>query len=439
MTLRRAVGLGALVALLVPAAASAHVTLVSSEPVTQSRVDVPPTEVRLTFNGPVTIAPNAVRVLAPDGTLVSGPARTEGGGHVVVAPVSGIVDGKGYTVRWRVIGSDGHSPAGVFTFGVGIAAPAPTDAVGASGTTWRDDLARWGVFGALALLIGPLVVRLVVIRGAVPPQLERMFHVVGVVSAFLVIDIGIAAFVLRASNALQVPIADLPYADLQPFAEKTRFGLAFLVMTLGFGVVAALLLVGWVLDRLELRWPALVLALALVSGLSLSGHQATEPNAAPLAELADWLHLVTASIWVGGVATLAFLVWPLGPSVRREAFLRFARLAVVLVAVLVLAGAYLALVRLPALSDLWTTEYGRFLLLKSALAAFGLSFGAVHHLVIRPRLERGDEPDVGPSLVGEATVAFAVLLAAAILTNLAPPPIHAGPSTTAPTTARTTR
>ena len=439
MTLRRALALGGLVALLLPAAASAHVTLVSSEPVTQSRVDVPPTEVRLTFNGPVTISPNAVRVLAPDGTLVSGPARTEDGGHVVVASVSGLVDGTGYTVRWRVIGSDGHSPAGVFTFGVGIAAPPPTDAVGASGTTWRDDLARWGVFGALAMLIGPLVVRLVLIRGSVPPQLERLFHVVGVVSAFLVIDIGIAAFVLRASNALQVPIADLPYADLQPFAEKTRFGLAFLVMTLGFGVVAALLLVGWVLDRLELRWPALILALVLVSGLSLSGHQATEPNAAPLAELADWLHLVAASIWVGGVATLAFLVWPLGPSVRRDAFLRFARFAVVLVAVLVLAGAYLALVRLPALSDLWTTEYGRFLLLKSALAAFALSFGAVHHLVIRPHLERGDEPDVGPSLAGEATVAFAVLLAAAILTNLAPPPIDAGPSSTAPTSAHTTR
>jgi hypothetical protein len=63
----------------------------------------------------------------------------------------------------------------------------------------------------------------------------------------------------------------------------------------------------------------------------------------------------------------------------------------------------------------------------------------VHHLVVRPRLARGDEPDVGPSLAAEATVAFAVLLAAAILTNLAPPPIDAGPASTAPTTARTTR
>jgi copper transport protein len=422
-------------ALILPGSALAHVTLISSQPITQSRVDTPPTEVRLRFSQPVTITSNAVQVLAPDGTVLSGTARTEDEGYVVVAPVSRLVDGKGYTVRWRVIGEDGHSPAGVFTFGVGIAAPPPTEAVGASGTTWRDDVARWALFGALALLIGPLVVRLLILRGAVPDALEKRFHLVSVAAAFLVIDVGIAGFVLRASNALQLPIADLPYGDLQPFAEKTRFGIAFLVMTLGFGVVAALLLVGWVFDRLELRWPALAVALALASGLSLSGHQATEPNASWLAEFADWLHLVAASVWVGGVAALAFFVWPLAPSLRRTAFLGFARLAVLLVAVMVLAGGYLALVRLPELSDLWETLYGRLLLMKVAIVALALVWGAVHHFVVRPRLEAGEEPDVHPSLVGEAIVAFSVLLAAAILTNVAPPPVDS----TAPTTARSTR
>ena len=422
-------------ALTVPGSALAHVTLLSSEPITQSRVDVPPTEVRLRFSQPVTITSNAVQVLAPDGTLLSGTSRTEDEGYVVVAPVSRLVDGTGYTVRWRVIGEDGHSPAGVFTFGVGIAAPPPTEAVGASGTTWRDDVARWALFGALALLIGPLVVRLLILRGTVPDVLEKRFHLVSVVAAFLVIDVGIAAFVLRASNALQLPIADLPYGDLQPFAEKTRFGVAFLVMTLGFGVVAALLLVGWVFDRLELRWPALAVAVALISGLSLSGHQATEPNASWVAELADWLHLVAASVWVGGVAALAFFVWPLAPSLRRTAFLGFARLAVLLVAVMVLAGAYLALVRLPELSDLWETLYGRLLLMKVAIVGLALVWGAVHHFVVRPRLEAGEEPDVHPSLVGEAIVAFSVLLAAAILTNVAPPPVDSA----APATARSAR
>jgi copper transport protein len=410
------------VALVLPSAALAHVTLDSAVPAEQSRVERPPTEIRLRFNQPVTITSNAVEVLAPDGTLLSGTPKLEDDGLLVVAPVSRLVRGQGYTVRWRVIGNDGHSPAGVFTFGVGVAAPPPTDAVGASGTTWRDDVARWALFGALALLIGPLAVRLLLLRG-VPDLLERRLHLVGVVSAFLVIDVGIVAFVLRASNALQLPLADLPYGDLQPFAEKTRFGVAFLVMTVGFGVVAALLLVSWIFDRLDLRWPALALSLLLVSGLSLSGHQATEPNSSWLSEGADWLHLVAASIWVGGVATLAFLVWPLAPALRRSAFLGFARLAILLVGAMVLAGGYLALVRLPELSDLWDTPYGRFLLLKIGIVGLALTWGAVHHLFVRPRLEAGDDVDVGPSLVGETAVAFAVLLAAAMLTNVAPPPV----------------
>jgi copper transport protein len=422
---RRLVLLGSLVgALLVPSTALAHVTLESAEPEMQSRLQAVPREIRLRFNQPVTITENAVQVLAPSGRVLSGEARTEAHGYVVVAPVARLVDGRAYTVRWRVIGDDGHSPAGVYTFGVDVDAPPPTEAVGASGTTWRDDAARWALFGTLALLIGPLVLRLVVLRGEVPALLERRLHLVGVVAAFLVIDVGIAAFVVRASNALQLPVADLPYGDLQPFAEKTRFGVAFLVMTVGYGIVAALLLVGWVFDRLELRWPALVLSLALVSGLSLSGHQATEPNSSWLSQLADWLHLVAASIWVGGVAALAFLVWPLAPALRRRAFLGFARLAVALVGAMVVAGAYLAVVRLAELNDLWQTQYGRFLLLKLAIVGLALTWGAVHHLFVRPRLERGDEPAVRPSLVGEAAVAFAVLLAAAILTNLSPPPVE---------------
>ena len=417
------------VALVVPSTALGHVILESAEPATQSRVETPPTEIRLRFNLPVTVTSRAVQVLAPDGTVLSGTARTTDGGRVVVAPVSRLAKGAGYTVRWRAIGEDGHSPAGVFTFGVGVAAPPPTEAVGASGTTWRDDLARWTLFAALALLIGPLVVRLLVLRGPVPGRVEHAFHLLGVVASILVVDVGIVGFVLRASNALQLPIADLPYADLQPFAEKTRFGMAFLAMTLGFGIVTALLLVAWILDRVELRWPALALSVALASGLSLSGHQGTEPNSTWLTESADWIHLVAACIWVGGLASLAFLVWPLAPSLRRTAFLGFARIAVVLVGMMVLAGGYLALVRLPEVSDLWQTLYGRFLLVKLAIVGVALTWGAIHHFVVRPRLNAGNEPAVRRSLVGEATVALVVLLAAAILTNVAPPPVDDSPAT----------
>jgi copper transport protein len=423
--MRRALAVAAALAaaLALPATALAHATIKSASPATQSKVGTPPRTVSLSFSESVTATPNAIQVFAPDGRVLSGQTTLSPDRHMISTGVSGLAKGTAYTVRWRVTGQDGHSPAGVYTFGVGVEPPPPTEAVGAGGTTWKDDLARWGLFVALALVIGPLVVRTLILRGPVRPELEHRIHLVTTVAAFSAINVGIAGFVARASNALQLPLGDLVYGDLQPFAEKTRAGEAFLVMTVGFGTVAGLLLLAWVFDRLELRWPALLLSLALVSGLSFASHQATEPNSSWLSEIADWLHLVAACVWVGGVATLAFCVWPLASEVRRRAFLGFSQLAAVLVGVMVLAGAYLALVRLPEASDLWNTHYGRLLLLKSALVVVGLSWGGFHHTFVRPRLEAGEQPRVQPSLIGESTVAIAVLLAAALLVNGAPPSV----------------
>ena len=415
-------------ALVAPSVAAGHVTLESATPEVQSSLGTAPTQILLRFTEPVAVSPTAIRVLAADGTVLSGAARTAAGDRVVIAPVSGLTRGSAYTVRWRVSGQDGHSPAGVFTFGVGVPAPPPTEAVGAGATTWNDDLARWLLFTALALVIGPLALRLLVLRGPVPERLERRFHLVPTVATLAVINVGIVAFVLRASNALQLPLPDLLYGDLQPFAEKTRFGIAFLALTLGFGIVATLLLFAWVADLPVLRVPALALAVVLASGISLSGHQATLPNSGKVSELADWLHLVSAAVWVGGLAALAFVVWPSAPALRARAFLGFARLAIGLVGVMVVAGAYLALVRLPTLSDLWESNYGRVLLVKLAIVALALSWGALHHFVVRPRLEAGEQPRVRPSLVGETFVALAVLLAAAVLTNATPPVAKPGPA-----------
>ena len=251
----------------------------------------------------------------------------------------------------------------------------------------------------------------------------------GTLGAVLAVNAGIAGFVSRSANALQVSGVDLLYADLSPFAEETRFGIAFLVTTLGFGACLTILVVAWALDRSELRWPAFLLAVALVWGYPLSGHQATEPNASALGQIADWVHLVTAMLWVGGVLTLALVVWPLAPDLRRAAFLRFSRIAVALIGVLVVAGTVVAIERLPEVADLWETRYGQVLLVKLALVLLALAWGGFHHRVVRPRLERGQTPSgVGRSLLGESAVAMAVLLAAAVLVNGSPPPVETGTS-----------
>ena len=85
------------------------------------------------------------------------------------ARIRGAVRGQAYTVRWRVVSADGHVGTGVFTFGVGVTPPPPTEAVGASGVTWRDDVARWALFASLALMIGVVGIRLLVLpRGRRP-------------------------------------------------------------------------------------------------------------------------------------------------------------------------------------------------------------------------------------------------------------------------------
>lgn len=423
-------------AAVLPTAAFGHATLSHTSPPYQSRTNVAPKEVVLRFDQTVEIIPHSIEVFAVDGRRVSGMPSFGASHRVVRAPITGLVRG-GYTVRWRVLSSDGHVGSGVYTFGYRVAAPPPTEAYGASGPTWADDFARWGLFVSLALLLGTLGMRVLVLREPVPERLSKRLYLLSGLGAFAAIDVGIAAFVLRAEDALQLPFADLMYGDLSPFATKTRFGTAFVAMTLGFALVAALVFLSWLLDAPRLLWPAFLVALGFASGLSLSGHSAVEPNSWWFSQLADYLHLSAASLWAGGLVTLAFAVWPLAPELRRSAFLGFSRLATVLVGLLVVAGTYLSIQRLPAVHDLWSASYGRVLLVKLAVVSVALTWGAAHHFLVRPRLERGDAPrGLRRSLIGEMSVALGVLLAAAILVNSAPPARPAAGSTQAIPAAR---
>jgi copper transport protein len=267
------------------------------------------------------------------------------------------------------------------------------------------------------------------LRGPAPHALERRFYIVTGLGVVGVLEVGIVAFLLRAEDALQLPFGRLLYGDLSPIAGGTRFGIAFIAMTLGYAFVGALLFLGWLTDRQPFLWAALALAIGFASGLSLSGHSAVDTGASWVSELADWVHLSAAALWVGGLIQLAFVVWPTAPELRRRAFLSFARLAPVLIAVLLGAGIYLSVLRLPSVNDLWTQGYGHVLLVKLSLVALALAWGAAHHFLVRPRLERGEGTGrIRRSLLGEGAVAMAVLLAAAVLVDSKPPPQPASPA-----------
>lgn len=418
--------LGAMVALALafPGAAFAHASLQHARPTFRQRLETPPRRVVLRFDQVVTALPGAIEVLTPGGRNVARPAQTAGGGRDLVAAVPRLPKGP-YTVRWQAISNDGNVVSGVYTFGVRYAAPPPTDAVGAQGPTTSEHVVRWLYFLALALLVGGLGFRLLVVRGPLPPPAEARFYKVCGLGAVAVLELGIVAFLLRAEDALQLPFGRLLYGDLSPISSGTRFGAAFIAMTLGFALVAALLFLAWLTDRRAFLWSAFPLGLLFVAGLSLSGHSAADAGSSWLSELADWVHLTAATLWIGGLVQLVAVVWPAAPELRRELFLRFSRVATVLVALLLAAGTYLAVLRLPHVSDLWSSGYGRVLLVKLGLVAVAVLWGGLHHVVARPLLERGGSGGLlarlPRSLLGESAVGMAVLLAAAVLVDSKPP------------------
>ena len=419
--MRRALPTAVVVALLVPAGAFAHASLIRESPAFKERLASSPREVVLRFDQSVTTFPNSVEVLTQDGKNLVSSVRAVPEKRAIVAHLPALPRGP-YTVRWHAMSNDGHVVSGVFTFGVRVAAPPVTDAVGAQGPTRTEDLVRWAYFLALALLVGGLGFRLLIVRGPLAPRAERRFYWIAGIGAVAVLEVGIAAFLLRAEDALQLPLGNFLYGDLSPISNGTRFGAAFITMELGFAAVTALLYLAWLTDRRDLLWPAFVLGLAFASGLSLSGHSAADAGHSWLSELADWVHLSAATLWVGGLVQLAAVVWPAAPELRRTAFLRFSRLATVLVALLLVAGTYLSILRLPHVRDLWATGYGHVLLVKLALVALALGWGAVHHFVAVPRIERdGVLAALSRSMVGESAVAMAVLLAAAVLVDSKPP------------------
>jgi copper transport protein len=437
--MRRALVIAALGALALPGAAFAHASLTKESPSYGQELARSPQQVVLQFDQSVDALPRAIQVFGLDAKNVAKAPRAVPAQRELVASLPTLPKGP-YTIRWQAMSNDGHIVTGVYTFGVGVRAPPVTDAVGAGGPTRTEDVVRWLYFLSLALVVGGLGFQLLVVRGPLPARAQRRFFWVAGIGAVGVLNVGIATFLLRGEDMLQLPFGRFLYGDLSPLASGTRFGQAFIVMTLGFVLMTSFLYLSWLTDVRALLWVAFVLGVVFASGLSLSGHSAADPGHSWLSELADYVHLTAAMLWVGGLVQLLAVVWPGAPELRRTAFLRFSRFATVLVACLLVAGTYLSVLRLPHVRDLWTTGYGHVLLLKLSLVAVALLWGAAHHFLAAPRLAAGSGGTLvgrlSRSMLGESAVAMAVLLAAAILVDSKPPP---QPAPRAPVAAQTSR
>lgn len=149
-----------------------------------------------------------------------------------------------------------------------------------------------------------------------------------------------------------------------------------------------------------ISWSNLVLGLALLIAITLSGHAASVSGTTGIfAVLVDWLHLLAASLWVGGMLYIMLIYLPVlkgRPSIERTRSLlltlpRFSPYALAGVIIMALSGPFNATVHMYSFDQLYTTAYGRALVVKVACVCALLLTSAIHVLHMRPQLKQDYE------------------------------------------------
>jgi len=247
-------------------------------------------------------------------------------------------------------------------------------------------LVRWIALGALAGLVGGLAIEVLALRAddvALSPVRRRLRGWTVVCLCVLALT-SVAELVLRARTLAGGDLAQSVRA-VPLVLSRTHFGTIWSARSLALVASLSTATIG----TRRARVVALALAGAIALTTALSGHAADWGDVTP-SVLLDWIHVLAASLWIGGVVALALVAFgpgsALAPSSVTHICARFSRLAGWSLAAVVLTGVYNAWVQLPDVAALRDTPYGRVLLAKLALVVVLVLLGGTNRYALLPRL-----------------------------------------------------
>jgi copper resistance protein D len=189
---------------------------------------------------------------------------------------------------------------------------------------------------------------------------------------------------------------------------------------------------------LWLKAAAVILAAAFVGSLAFAGHAIGGEGVEGIVHpLADVLHLIAASAWVGALVPLALmLAMPeqdaAALAVARSATLRFSTLGITSVATLLVTGLVNSWYLVGSVNALIGSGYGQLLLIKLALFVIMVGIAAYNWSQLTPRLVQNADPaaarnarrQLRRNAVIEASAGAFIIGIVAVLGTL-PPASHA--------------
>ena len=392
-----AVATGSIAALVIAPSALAHARLDSSSPSNDQVLRRAPEQVVLTFSEPVETGFGSVRVIDGAARRVDDARTIRPDPTAVAVGLPSDLSPGTYTVAWRIVTADSHPVSGAFVFHIGKPGAGAAGVVGqvldeqagsqsAERAFW---LVRFLSLTLILLCVGGANALAFVLAGA-SVAVRRSLWILLVFLASGLAVLSLAGIGLQGAQATGLGMDAVLRRSLIGDVLDTRFGHGWLlraalaVLLASVAVMAA--------RRTERRNTSLAavacgLGVLIAATPAISGHARVEGG---VALASDWLHVVAASVWAGGLAFLLIALWRAQGEERWQftarAVPRFSALAVVSIATLLTAGVINGFLEVGSWRGLWETPYGQLLLVKVALVLPVLALGAFNNRVSVPRL-----------------------------------------------------
>lgn len=376
-----------------------HAAFLGAQPEPGTRLEASPYQVTLSYTEPLNERlSRATLVSVDDGKEME--ATTEATAKRLVLRPNRELPAGAYRLRWHTVSTeDGHALEGTFSFGVRAAAAGREHVVQQSPFArggWVRVLLRGLFYVASLLFVGALLLRTLLSRtdSWLAPARADGIDVAAVArrERHVVVDIGWAAAGLAAAVALAEAVDAAGGFSIAGARDFLAGSVA------GAGRAATVVLLAGAALMAGRRRIAALLGVAAFGAVAASGHAA---SATPrlLSVVNDWVHLLSAAVWLGGIA-LILIVW--APTLRRQRVAArtalaswvlptYGRVALPAFVVVSLTGLVSLLTQLGHVSALWETNYGRVLAVKIALVGVIAGVSYFHALRLRPRLLTGED------------------------------------------------
>ena len=382
----------------------AHAIVEKSTPSESQSLSTSPTKVDVYFSDPVDIRFSQVKVLDSDGKQIqeNDLHYIEGDQKTLSVSLPPNLKNGIYTVATKVLDqTDGHVTEYPFAFGIGQEVPkSTTDNLvnNYQEVSIPETIARFpsllgqvmvaGIASSSLWLWGPIS-RISRFKDSITQTRIKIDHIMtkmAVIGSIVIIASGFAMIIVQAYS-INAGILD---------AISTKFGNMWVLRMIAS---SALLGLSFVMYQRTKKTPMIIpktytvmllgVSFVVLLTTSLISHGAATGQIVPL--LLDFCHNVFASLWIGGIIYLAFVVMPQikqikdsnnGLSVISLLIPRFSILVITVLGAVVVTGPFLLYVLESNLALTLASFYGKVLIIKLTLAAAMIAFGAYDQMIV---------------------------------------------------------